>query len=113
MPDGNWTEDWSSSFIERMQNRVQMSHFKYGSVRKNYRSGNINALETAARCIAKYNSTGNTEYLVDAANYLMFEYMFPQVPGAYFKATDSSESAGIVGISEVEMERLKEEDDGK
>lgn len=113
MPDGNWTEDWSSSFIERMQNRVQMSHFKYGSVRKNYRDGNINALASMQKCVDKYREGGNTEYLVDAANYLMFEYKYPQVPGAYFKATDSSESAGIVGISEVEMERLREEDDGK
>lgn len=113
MPDGNWTEDWSSSFIERMQNRVQMSHFKYGSVRANYCNGNINALASMQRCVDKYREGGNTEYLIDAANYLMFEYKYPQVPGAYFKATDSSESAGIVGISEVEMERLREEDDGK
>lgn len=40
---------------------------------------------------------GNTEYLLDAMNYLMFEFMFPQKEGAYFKATDSKESAGHVG----------------
>ena len=57
----------------------------------------------------KYNSTGNTEYLVDASNYLMFEFMYPQHPKAHFKATDSKDSAGIVGISVKEMEDLKNE----
>jgi len=27
----------------------------------------------------------------------MFEFMYPQLDGAYFKATDSDESAGTVG----------------
>ena len=59
--------------------------------------------------LKKYNSTGNTEYLVDAANYLMFEFMYPQHPKAHFKATDSKDSAGIVEISVKEMEDLKHE----
>lgn len=106
----SWMDDWSPLFEELRKNRVQVSHHKYGSVRKNYKNGNINALETMMRCVEKYNQTGNTEYLVDAANYLMFEFMYPQVPGAKFTATDDSGSAGIVGISEKEMERLAEED---
>ena len=56
------------------------------------------------------NETGNKEYLLDAMNYLMFEFMYPQRKGAFFKATDSKESAGIVGISAKEMEDLKNED---
>ena len=40
----------------------------------------------------------------------MFEFMWPQVPGAFFKATDSKDSAGIVGISEKEMEEYKNAD---
>lgn len=106
----NWMEDWNPAFIELMKNRVEVSHFKYGSVRKNYRTGNIDALASLQKCIDEYKETGNTEYLVDASNYAMFEFMFPQIPGAFFKSTDSSESAGIVGISEKEMEELKKED---
>ena len=34
---------------------------------------------------------------MDAANYLMFEFMYPQLDGAYFKPTDSDGSAGTVG----------------
>ena len=46
---------------------------------------------------------------MDAANYLMFEFMYPQHPKAHFKATDSKDSSGIVGISVKEMEDLKNE----
>ena len=106
----NWMEDWSPLFVELMKNRVMMSHHKYGSVRKNYRTGNIDALATMKKCLDKYRETGNTEYLVDASNYVMFEFMYPQIPGAAFRATDSKESAGIVGISEKEMEEIREED---
>lgn len=106
----DWKEDYSEEFDRLRRNRVEVSHHKYGSVRRNYREGNINALATMERCVEKYRETGNTEYLCDAANYLMFEFMYPQVPGARFRATDSSESAGIVGISECEMKRLREEE---
>lgn len=106
----DWHEDYSDRFDELRKNRVELSHEKYGSVRKNYRAGNIDALASMLKCVEKYRATGNTEYLCDASNYLMFEFMFPQVPGAHFRATDSSESAGIVGISEKEMEEIRKED---
>lgn len=38
-------------------------------------------------------------------NYLMFEFMYPQKPGAFFKPTDSNGSAGIVGMSHEELKR--------
>ena len=100
-------EDYSDRFDELRKNRVAVSTHKYGSAKKNFATGNVNAIATMKLCIDKYQSTGNTEYLCDAANYLMFEFMFPQVKGAHFKATDSKDSAGIVGISEKEMEELK------
>ena len=39
----------------------------------------------------------NTEHLIDAANYLMFRYMYP-MPGEFFKTTDDNGSVGTVGI---------------
>lgn len=59
------------------------------------------------RCVQKYKDTGNTEFLVDVANFLMLEFMFPQHEKTHFRETDSSESAGIVGMSVNEMERFK------
>ena len=61
--------------------------------------------------LKKYMETGNTEYLCDAANYLMLEFMYPQRNGTYFKATDSDESAGVAGMGIREIERFREEGD--
>lgn len=105
----NMKNEYSDRFDELRKNRVEVSFYKYWPVKKNFQSGNVQAIPSMERCIEKYNGTGNTEYLVDAANYLMFEFMYPQHPKAHFRATDSSESAGIVGISEKEMERYREE----
>ena len=102
--------DYNEEFDRLRKNRVEVSSMKYGSAKKNFSTGNVQAIPTCMLCIDKYKETCNTEYLCDAANYLMFEFTWPQVPGAYFKATDSNESAGIVGISEKEMEEYKNAD---
>lgn len=101
-------KEYSERFDELRKNRVEVSYHKYGEAKKNFQSGNVQAIPTMQKCINRYNETGNTEYLVDAANYLMFEFMYPQHPKAHFRATDSKESAGIVGISVKEMERYKD-----
>lgn len=100
--------EYSNEFDKLRKNRVETSYYKYGPARKNFGTGNVQAIPTMELCVKKYQDTGNREYLVDAANYLMFEYMFPQHPKAYFRATGSSESAGIVGISVKEIESIKE-----
>ena len=107
---GDWHEDYSERFDKLRKNRVQVSYHKYGRAKKNFGTGNVNAVETLKLCLEKYQATGNTEYLCDVANYAMFEFMFPQHPKAHFRPTDSSESAGVVGITEKEMEALKEQD---
>lgn len=101
------SKEYSARFDELRRNRVETSYFKYGSAKQNFSTGNVNALKTMKLCVEKYKETGNTEFLVDGANYLMFEFMYPQHGKAHFRATESSESAGIVGISEKEMERYK------
>lgn len=90
-------KEYSDRFDELRQNRVETSYYKYGSAEVNFKNHLVDAVKTAEQCIQKYEKTGNTEYLCDAANYLMFEFMYPQKKGAYFKPTDSNESAGTVG----------------
>ena len=80
-------KEYSDKFDELRQNRMKL----------------VNALESMELCVKKYKDTGNTEYLCDAANYLMFEYMYPQKEGAYFKATDSKDSAGVAGTPVKEL----------
>jgi hypothetical protein len=88
--------DYSEQFDKERQYRVHVSRYKYGPARDNFATGRVDALATAELCIEKFKRDHNTEHLVDAANYLMFRYMYP-MPGEFFKATDSSGSVGTVG----------------
>lgn len=102
------SKEYSEEFDKLRKNRVEMSFYKYGPARKNFSTGNVQAIPTMELCVKKYQETGNREFLVDAANYLMFEFMFPQHQKAHFRATSSEESAGIVGMSVNEMEKFRE-----
>lgn len=91
--------EYSEKFDKLRKNRVEVSYYKYGPIKENYGRGLIKAIPSLKRCIEKYEETGNTEYLCDAANYCMFEFMYPQHPNGHFTATGSDKSAGIVGMS--------------
>lgn len=93
----NMSKEYSEQFDKLRKNRVAVSYHKYGPAKTNFGDKLVNAIKSHDLCIEKYKETGNTEYLLDAANYLMFEFMYPQKEGAYFKATDSDGSAGTVG----------------
>ena len=90
------TSDYSLEFDRLRQNRVEVSSFKYGPARKNFGEGRVDALKTAELCLEAFKKDHNTEHLVDAANYLMFRFMYP-MPGEGFRATSSDESVGTVG----------------
>ena len=102
--------EYSDKFDELRQNRVAVSYHKYGSATQNFGKKLVNAIESHDLCIRKYLETGNTEYLCDAANYIMFEFMYPQRVGAYFKPTNSEDSAGISGISINEINAYKNDE---
>lgn len=89
--------EYSDKFDEYRQNRCEVSYYKYGPADINFKYGLVDAIESMKLCVEKYLETGNTEYLCDGANYLMYEYMYPRVKGAKFKPTDSKDSAGVVG----------------
>jgi hypothetical protein len=95
--------EYSARFDRERKNRVEVSFYKYGPARDNFGSGRVDAIATAERCIEAFKKDHNTEHLVDAANYLMFRYMYP-MPGEFFKATDSDGSVGTVGTP-INMER--------
>lgn len=88
--------DWSSDFIEKMKNRIEVSHYKYGWMSKTYPE-----LAQAYKCIEErlelYKKTKNLEYLVDVANFAMIESMHPSLEGAKFISTDSDKSPGLAG----------------
>ena len=100
--------EYSEKFDEIRKGLVIQSYYKYGKASRNCVSGNVDAIGSLEKCIAKFKETGNTEYLADAANYCMFRFMFPQ-GNERFKRTDSGESAGIVGMSVKEIEEFRRE----
>lgn len=95
--------DYSLEFDRLRKNRVEVSTYKYGPSQKNFGEGRVDALKTAELCLEAFKKDGNTEHLVDAANYRMFRFMYP-MPGEEFRATGSSESVGTVGTP-INMER--------
>ena len=97
------SKEYSTEVDKLRQNRVQVSFFKYGPAAINFGQGLVKAKNSAEICIKKYETTKNREYLLDAMNYLMFEFMYHSIDGTYFKATDSSESAGKDGVSYNEL----------
>jgi len=95
--------EYSEEFDTLRKNRMVISYHKYGAMRANYKTEKaIDAIKSMEMRIQKYKDTGNTEFLVDAANFAMIEYIYPQHPKAHFRATDSGESPGVHGMSVAE-----------
>ena len=80
----------SIPFIQGMIDRMMVSYHKYGPVAD---ATHVNCPATAWECLAAYHRDGNTEHLIDAANYLMMEFM--KNPDN-FRPTDSDGSVGRV-----------------
>jgi hypothetical protein len=112
------SSEFSSTFVQAMYDRMAVSFFKYGKVKDAYPYP-VNALESAFVRLLKYcgkdtfakafeaamdklerndaltkDGDGNTEWLVDASNCIMIEFMKPRHPNAHFEATSSKESPG-------------------
>lgn len=87
--------EFSNKFVEGMKNRMIMSYYKYGKVSDAY-PHKINALRSLDQRILKYKETGNLEYLIDAANFAMIEFMYPSQNNAHFIATDDKGSPGRI-----------------
>lgn len=100
--------EYSFVFDEKRKDMMCQSFYKYGKASKNFKTGNVDAIGCIENCLEKFKATKNTEYLLDAANYAMLRYMFPQ-NGEFFKQTPSEDTAGIVGLCEKEIERIKED----
>lgn len=97
------SREYSEEFDKLRKNRVKVSFYKYGPARDNFGGGRVDALKTAEMCLDAFKKDKNTEHLVDAANYLMFRFMYPY-DGEEFRATDDEGSVGTVGTP-INLER--------
>lgn len=81
------TSEWSSEFEEKMRNRLVMGAFRYGRISDNV-DNNYNWVDNAILRLEEYKETGNTENLIDIANYMMVEFMVGKHPKKHFYFKD-------------------------
>ena len=113
----------SREFLQGIADRMAMSWFKYGNVADAYPK-KVNAIESLMLRLVRYmgvdrfraaaesvlakmervdqephrRASNNTEYLIDAGNFAMIEFMRPSIEGAFYEPTDSNGSPGRVGV---------------
>lgn len=92
----------SEQFIQGMKDRMVVSFHKYGYVEEAV--GKVDFVKSLERRLKNYAEDGNTEWLIDAANYAMMEFMFPSHKKAHFTPTDSQASPGRWVIDEEDEE---------
>lgn len=81
--------EYSEAFDNIRKNMMVMSYYKYGPLKENYeKECSMDALANIEKRIERYKETGNTEFLADAANFAMIEFMHPSVEGAKYIPTD-------------------------
>ena len=101
-------KEYCEEFDEKRKNAIIVSFHKYGPSKENFKKGMVDAIGSLEKNLKKFKETGNTEYLVDVANYAMFRFMYPQGNESY-RPTDSDQSAGVDGITINEIKRFQEE----
>lgn len=96
--------EYSEEFDNLRKKMMATSFYKYGSLKENYKTEKcIDAIKSLKQRLNKYLETGNIEFLADAANFAMIEFMYPQHPKAHYKPTDS----GACGISGFGVNEIK------
>jgi len=85
--------EFSERFIDLMKNAMTVSFYKYGPISDGF-PHKVDAVSSLMMRLEKYAETGNTEYLVDVANFAMIEFMLPRHPDAHFEGTDDAGSPG-------------------
>lgn len=85
----------SIPFHQGMVDRMAVSFHKYGPVAEAYPE-KVDAIKSLMARLERYAKDGNTEWLMDVANFAMIEFMHPAHPKAHYRATDSRESPGRV-----------------
>ena len=93
IPEEILRTEFSEQFIQGMRDRMTVSFYKYGPIKEAYPE-KVNAISSLTDRLRKYAETGNTEFLMDAANFAMIEFMLPSHPNAFFAGTDDDQSPG-------------------
>jgi len=88
--DELWDTEWpveSRSFVAMMRRRKVIGAFRYGR-EGTRRKRSYDLVAGMRKKLAAYEESGNTENLVDLANYCEMEFRAPSHPDAHFRAED-------------------------
>lgn len=85
--------EFSQPFVQGMADRMAMSYSTYGKVKDAF-PDKVDVIGSLKKRLTKYLETGNTEWLMDVANFAMIEFMHPSIGHAEFKPTSAKESPG-------------------
>ena len=93
-PDSVPEDQIDKPFIQGMLDRMAFGYHNYGHMR---RDENVsNSLKNVRIRLDKYEETHNTEFLMDASNYCMMEFVKPGFSDAFFRPTTKEESPGAI-----------------
>jgi len=80
---------WNPKFEILRLNRMVLGFFRYGFITGN--KSKYDNINSAIRRLAKYQETGNSEFLVDAANLCMIEFTQENHKDFHFESVDDGE----------------------
>lgn len=81
---------WCVEFEEFRKNRMVLGTFRYGDY-KSPTAKKYDRIGSAIKRLQRYQETGNSEFLVDAANLCMIEFDVPNHKKAHFNSVDDGE----------------------
>jgi hypothetical protein len=73
-------------FPQMMDDRLAMGELRYGKTKTSV--AKFRDFKKAGERMALYMATGNTEHLIDAANFLRLEFKRSKHPKRHFKSSD-------------------------
>ncbi len=90
-PENIPTSEFSEPFVQGMADRMAVSYCKYGAMKD---ATSVDKLASLRKRLEKYEQDGNTEWLMDVANFALMEFVHPRHPDAHFTPTDGKASPG-------------------
>jgi hypothetical protein len=93
-PDSVPLDHIDTNFLQGMLDRMANGYFNHGHFRRQHNKPDF--IECLHIRLREYKKTGNTEFLMDAANFCMGEFMMPSHEQAYFESTTDKNAPGVV-----------------
>lgn len=85
--------EYSPAFLQGMLDRMAFGYASYGPLHDAY-PHKVDAVRSLRKRLELYLETGNTEWLMDVANFAMIEFLCPSHTSAHYSPTGSDASPG-------------------